>query len=135
MPYVLIVDDEPDSSEFVERYLQREGYRTACVPNGRAALGALINGHPDAVVLDVRMPEMDGIALLEVLRSYLRFTKLPVVLLTAHASKQQIERARQLGVKHVLHKANFTLVQLQRALEDILPPQREQQPKRGHGQG
>src|SRR4051812_39046743 len=121
MPYVLIVDDEPDSSEFVERYLQREGYRTACVPNGRAALAALINGHPDAVVLDVRMPEMDGLALLEVLRSYLRFTKLPVVLLTAHASKQQIDRARQLGVKHVLHKANFTLVQLQQAIEEVLP--------------
>ena len=135
MPYVLIVDDEPDSSEFVERYLQREGYRTACVPNGRTALAALINGHPDAVVLDVRMPEMDGIALLEVLRSYLRFTKLPVVLLTAHANKQQIERAKQLGVKHVLHKANFTLVQLQAALEDALPPNQQHQPKRGQSGG
>jgi CheY-like chemotaxis protein len=127
MPYVLIVDDAPDSSEFVERYLQREGYRTACVPNGRAALAALINGQPDAVVLDVRMPEMDGVTLLEVLRSYLRFTKLPVILLTAHANKQQIDRAMQLGVQHVLHKANFTLIQLQRALEDSLPPHKQQQ--------
>ena len=42
MPYVLIVDDEPDSSEFVERFLRREGYKTACVPNGREALAALI---------------------------------------------------------------------------------------------
>ena len=132
MPYVLIVDDEPDSSEFVERYLQREGYRTATVPNGRAALAALINGQPDAVVLDVRMPEMDGIALLEVMRSYLRFTKLPVVLLTAHANKQQIARAKELGVKHVLHKANFKLVQLEAAIEDSLPP-RQQKPK--HSQG
>ena len=122
MSYVLIVDDEPDSSEFVERYLQREGYRTAVVPNGRAALAALINGQPDAVVLDVRMPEMDGISLLEVLRSYLRFTQLPVVLLTAHASRQQLERARELGVQHILHKANFTLTQLHRAIEASLPP-------------
>ena len=122
MPYVLVVDDEPDSSEFVERYLQREGYRTAVVPNGRAALAALINGQPDAVVLDVRMPEMDGISLLEVLRSYLRFTQLPVVLLTAHANREQIQRARELGVAHILHKANFTLTELHRAIEDILPP-------------
>jgi CheY-like chemotaxis protein len=123
MAYVLIVDDEPDSSEFVERFLQREGHRTSCVPNGRAALGALINGRPDVVVLDVRMPEMDGLTLLEVLRSYLRWTKLPVILLTAHADKSEIDRAKQLGVQHVFHKANFTLVQLLRALEDSVPPQ------------
>ena len=123
MAYVLIVDDEPDSSEFVERFLQREGHRTSCVPNGRAALGALINGRPDVVVLDVRMPEMDGLTLLEVLRSYLRWTKLPVILLSAHADKADVDRAKALGVEHVLHKANFTLVQLLRAIEDIVPPQ------------
>lgn len=123
MAYVLIVDDEPDSSEFVERFLNREGHRTSCVANGRAALAALINGRPDVVILDVRMPEMDGITLLEVLRSYLRWTKLPVILLTAHADKGEIERAKQLGVQHVLHKANFTLVQLLRAIEDSCPPQ------------
>jgi CheY-like chemotaxis protein len=123
MPYVLIVDDEPDSSEFVERFLQREGHRTSCVPNGRAALAALINGRPDVVILDVRMPEMDGITLLEVLRSYLRWTKLPVILLTAHADKAELDRAKELGVTHILHKANFTLVQLLRAIEDIVPPQ------------
>src|SRR4051794_24731708 len=60
MPYVLIVDDEPDSSEFVKRYLNREGFTIARVPNGRAALEELLVGHPDANVLDVRMPEMDG---------------------------------------------------------------------------
>jgi len=122
MAYVLIVDDEPDSSEFVGRYLDREGYRTACVPNGREAMAALINGQPDLIVLDVRMPEMDGIALLEVLRSYLRWTNLPVVLLTAHANKQQIDRARELGARHVLHKAQFTLPDLLTAIEQSLPP-------------
>src|SRR5438045_6793484 len=91
MAYVLVVDDEPDSSEFVERFLEREGHRTTIVPNGREALAALINGRPDAMVLDVRMPQMDGIALLEVLRSYLRWTKLPVILLTAHANEDQIQ--------------------------------------------
>ena len=118
MSYVLIVDDEPDSSEFVERFLQKEGHKTACVPNGREALAALINGQPDAVVLDVRMPEMDGIALLEVLRSYLRWNTLPVILLTAHANKDQIDRAKQLDVQHVFHKANFTLPDLLRAVDE-----------------
>jgi CheY-like chemotaxis protein len=125
MAYVLIVDDEPDSSEFVERYLNREGQRTAVVPNGREALAALINGRPDAMVLDVRMPEMDGITLLEVLRSYLRWNNLPVILLTAHANRQQMDRARELGVQYIFNKANFTLVQLLRAIQDSVAAQSE----------
>jgi CheY-like chemotaxis protein len=119
MSYVLIVDDEPDASEFVERFLRRSGYRTTCVPNGRAALRALVEDYPDALILDVRMPEMDGIALLEVLRSYLRWKVLPVVLLTAHANPQQIARARELGVKHILQKATFSLPDLVAAVDDV----------------
>jgi CheY-like chemotaxis protein len=122
MPYVLIVDDEPDSSDFIERYLSLQGYKTEVVANGRAALGTLIDKQPDAVVLDVRMPEMDGISLLEVLRSYLRWSHLPVILLTAHANKDEIEQAKHLGVEHVFHKAKFTLPQLLDAIQTSLPP-------------
>src|SRR5207244_2018001 len=71
MPQILIVDDEPDSCEFVSRFLQMHGYQTRCVPNGRDALGLLLHNGFDAVVLDVRMPELDGISLLQILRSYL----------------------------------------------------------------
>jgi CheY-like chemotaxis protein len=122
MPYVLIVDDEPDSSEFVSMYLRKHGYNTRCVANGRAALRALVNQTPDAVVLDVLMPEMDGISLLEVMRSYLRWYNIPILLLTAHANKKQMERARQLGVEHIFQKTNFTLVQLEATLQKVLPP-------------
>jgi CheY-like chemotaxis protein len=119
MSYILIVDDEPDSSEFVERFLRRSGYRTKCVPNGRAALRALVEDYPDALILDVRMPEMDGIALLEVLRSYLRWKTLPVVLLTAHANPPQMARARELGVHHIFQKATFSLPELIAAVDEV----------------
>lgn len=126
MSYVLIVDDEPDSSEFVSLYLRRLGFTTRCVANGRAALQALVNQTPDAVVLDVLMPEMDGISLLEVLRSYLRWYNLPVVVLSAHANKKQLERARQLGVEHVFQKADFKLAELAEKLQTIIPPGQQQ---------
>jgi CheY-like chemotaxis protein len=122
MPYVLIVDDQPDSSEVIERFLQKKGFKTNAVPNGRDALGALVDGSPDAIVLDVRMPQMDGISLLEILRSYLRWNHLPVILLSAHADAQDIERAKELGVEHVFHKANFALPELYQALQEVLPP-------------
>jgi CheY-like chemotaxis protein len=122
MPYVLIVDDQPDSSEIIERFLNMKGFKTVAVPNGREALGALVDGSPDALVLDVRMPEMDGISLLEILRSYLRWNHLPVILLSAHASRDDIDRAKELGVEHVFHKANFELPELYQALQAVLPP-------------
>jgi CheY-like chemotaxis protein len=121
MPYVLIIDDEPDAGEIVETYLQKSGYKTRVVPNGREALAALLVQSPDALVLDVRMPEMDGIALLEVLRSYLRWHTLPVVIVTAHANQRQLERARELGVEHIFHKAKFKLSELAGCLQEIAP--------------
>jgi CheY-like chemotaxis protein len=133
MPYVLIVDDEPDSSEFVSTFLSQHGYKTRCALNGRDALAQLVNQCPDAIVLDVRMPEMDGISLLEVLRSYLRWSTVPVILLTAHATPQQLERAEALGVAKTFQKAQFKLVDLQECLADLFPEQarqQEKQPKR-----
>ena len=121
MPYVLIIDDEPDSGEIIETFLQKTGYKTRVVPNGREALAALLVQSPDALVLDVRMPEMDGIALLEVLRSYLRWHTLPVVIVTAHANQKQLERAQELGVQHIFHKANFKLKELADCLGEIAP--------------
>src|SRR2546423_6168172 len=107
MPYVLVVDDEPDSCNFVQRFLEKHGYTTKCTPNGHEALAEIILRRPDALVLDVRMPGMDGIALLEVIRSYLRFHAMPVIVLSAHATPDQIDRARQLGVTDIFYKAQF----------------------------
>src|SRR2546423_5002396 len=101
---VLVVDDEIDGSDAVVRYLARAGHMTRCVPNGREALSALANRTPDVVILDLRMPEMDGITFLEVIRCYLRWSYLPVILLTAHQADSTTERAQQLGARRVFHK-------------------------------
>ena len=129
MPYVLIVDDEPDSSEFVATFLRQQGFKTRTAMNGRDALSQLVNNCPDAIVLDVRMPEMDGISLLEVLRSYLRWQTLPVLLLTAHATEEQLAQAESLGVRQVFQKAQFKLIDVLAALRELFPEQARQQMK------
>jgi CheY-like chemotaxis protein len=111
MALVLIVDDEKDSRDVVARYFRKAGYVTRCAPNGRQALAAIGTEMPDVVILDWMMPEMDGISFLQVLRSYLRWNTLPVVLLTAHQG-EHIEAAMKLGVKRVFLKASFTLAEL-----------------------
>ena len=118
MAHVLVVDDEGDSRDFVSRFLQRMGHRVSTAQDGRDALRKLLDQKPDVLVLDVRMPELDGVGLLEVMRSYLRWHTLPVVIVSAHATGEEIERARRLGVRHVLHKANFRLEDLADAIDD-----------------
>src|SRR5690349_6805101 len=100
MPHVLVVEDERDSADFVTRFLERQGYAVTWATDGHAAMKSLIHNTPDVVVLDVRMPNVNGVSLLETMRSYLRWYDLPVVLLTAHATPGELGRAKELGVRH-----------------------------------
>jgi CheY-like chemotaxis protein len=115
---VLVVDDELDGSDAVVRYLTKAGNTVRCVPNGREALLALTENTPDVVVLDLRMPEMDGITFLEVIRCYLRWSSLPVVVLTAQPEGPTIVRAEQMGVRHVFRKADYRLEDLARVVAE-----------------
>jgi CheY-like chemotaxis protein len=115
---ILIVDDEGDSLEFVLRFLRRQGHEVTSAADGEEALAKLVTDRPDAVVLDVRMPKLDGISLLEVLRSYLRWYHLPVLLLTAHATPDQMRKACDMGVVYIFHKAQLSLPELAAAIND-----------------
>ena len=117
---MMVVDDEGDSREFVARYLGKSGHRVSSATDGQDALHLLLRERPDVLVLDVRMPSMDGVGLLEIMRSYLRWHHLPVIVLSAHATSDQLSRMREMGVKHVLHKANFSLEELAEAVDDAL---------------
>jgi two-component system sensor histidine kinase/response regulator len=120
MAAVLVVDDDPDGCEAVMLALRKSGKAVRTAPNGREALAALIDAAtPDVVVLDVRMPEMDGLQFLEVIRSYLRWSHLPVVLLTAFADPAVLERVEELGVKHVFVKANYQMSELLACVEEL----------------
>jgi CheY-like chemotaxis protein len=122
MSYVLVVDDDADSREAVAGYLRKRNHRVVCARNGREAIRSLVDFPiPDAVVLDARMPEMDGVSFLEVIRCYLRWQSMPVFMLTAFAEGNHIERARQLGVQKIFLKANFDLSELLGYIEGCAP--------------
>src|SRR3954453_4831517 len=94
------------------------------VPNGREALALLLLHNMDVVVTDLRMPEMDGISLLTVIRSYLRWQSLPVIVYSAYADGSVAERLRTLGTSDVLVKGRAGLTDLVDAVERRLrPPQ------------
>jgi len=122
MSRVLVVDDAPDTSEPLQRFLAKSGYEVRCVANGREAMEAVLNDLPDVVVLDLLMPVMDGSTFLEVIRSYLRLQRTPVIVLTALADGPLIKRARAAKVSAILLKTKATYEDIKRAIEAALQP-------------
>jgi DNA-binding response OmpR family regulator len=88
---VLIVDDEPDVRELVRVLLERAGYTVIEAVDGRACLRALFADRPDAVILDVAMPGLDGWQTLERIRDV---SDVPVLMLTARTN--ELDRVRGL---------------------------------------
>lgn len=77
---ILIIEDEEKIARFVELELAHEGYEIEKSRNGREGLEMVENGHFDLVLLDIMLPELNG---LEVLRRIRRFSEIPVIMLTA----------------------------------------------------
>jgi CheY-like chemotaxis protein len=120
MAQVLLVDDDLDGREAVARFLALRGHQSTAAWDGREALSKLLTDRPDVMILEMGMPRLDGLGLLELLRAYRHWTKLPVILLTAEATPDEIRRARDLGVSHVFHKTTFKLDELARAVDECV---------------
>lgn len=86
---ILVVDDEASVIEVIGLYLRREGFRVSSAKNGFDALEKLLNSDPALVILDVMLPEVDGLEILRRLRAK-KAGKVPVILLTARG--QEIDR-------------------------------------------
>ena len=90
MTTVLVVDDEPDVRLVVRMILTVAGHDVAEASTGEEALAALEDGlKPDAVLLDIRMPGIDGWEVLRRVRAHPRLSTLPVVIFTAHLSARE----------------------------------------------
>ena len=116
MPSVLVVDDDQDSRQAVSLYLSKAGFAVRSAPNGREALYHLLTAVPDVIVLDLVMPEMSGVEFLHILRSYIRWTTLPVLVLTGHPDAAQEEELKELGVRRFFLKASYSLDDLARCV-------------------
>jgi DNA-binding response OmpR family regulator len=81
--FILVVDDEPDVLGTLTRLLSREGYEVTQATSGNEAWQKIIQRRPDLMILDVMMPGMDGLTLCRQVRSDNRFADLPILLLTA----------------------------------------------------
>lgn len=83
---ILVVDDEPDFAAIVQGNLEKEGFMVEVAYNGVEGLEKVHANPPDAIVLDVMMPELDGYKVCSKLKGDDKFCTIPIVLLTAVAS-------------------------------------------------
>jgi PleD family two-component response regulator len=101
---ILIVDDDPHAVEILTRMLGREGYACLSASGGAACLDTLEGQSVDVILLDVMMPEMDGLQVCERLRQDERLRAIPVILLTAKDDMETRARGMSLGVSEYLTK-------------------------------
>ncbi len=99
---VLMIDDETVFVNSLTKALSRRGIRVQSAPDGHRALELLINEGFDVIVLDMRMPGMDGLATLKAIRESDTLT--PVILLTGHIDLKQVSEALKAGAAEVLLK-------------------------------
>lgn len=108
---ILIADDDPDVVTVVKKILQGGGYEVRCAYSGREVLAWLQEERPDLIILDVKMPEMDGFEVLKRLKTDPATSSIPVILLTGKGQYQDILAGYQLGADYYMNKP-FTGTQL-----------------------
>jgi CheY-like chemotaxis protein len=102
---VLLVEDDEVTRTTIRQMLEREGWEVAEAENGRVALERMAARLPDAIVLDLLMPEMDGFEFVAELRSRAEWRKLPVLVLTAMELSEEDHRRLNGDVERVIRKS------------------------------
>jgi CheY-like chemotaxis protein len=118
MGAILLVDDDDVAREIVRRMIEREGYHVEEAADGQAAITALEDGLvPDCVVLDLMMPRVSGVGVLQRMRGDPRWRDIPVLLMTALAEGREIEEARAMGYRRHFLKAYWHVGELLQTLD------------------
>jgi CheY-like chemotaxis protein len=119
MKRILVADDKPSSRELIRVVMEKSGYQVEEAADGRQALERARTWRPDLILLDLQMPQLDGFAVLQELRSDPGFTGTPVVALTAYAMQGDREKAIDAGFTSYVTKP-VNLAELRKQIAELL---------------
>ncbi|HWO00271.1 MAG TPA: response regulator [Blastocatellia bacterium] len=123
---VLVVDDDPDALDLVLAMIGDRGYEIQTATNGREALDQIACAKPDAIILDLMLPEMDGFEVVHRLSLNPEWRSIPVVLLTARDLSHEERRALDIGTARIIQKGNFSRDELLAELGTVIGATAEQ---------
>jgi two-component system cell cycle response regulator DivK len=104
MKTILYVEDNQDNRSLVRRVLEAEGYRVLEAATATNALGALADGNPDVILMDINMPDIDGYTLTSQIRSMPAHKHVPIIAVTANVMRGDREKSLEAGCDGYIQK-------------------------------
>src|SRR5476649_1805904 len=101
---ILIVEDDPDIAELVARYLDKAGFTTERAASGREALQAIALRPPELLVLDLMLPQVDGLEVCRAVRANEKTAAIPIIMLTARAEESERIVGLEMGADDYIAK-------------------------------
>lgn len=101
---ILIIDDEPDNFDVIDTLLDSEGYQLSYVSNGQQAFNLLKGFQPDVILLDVMMPQMNGIEFCHKFKLNRQWQHIPVIMITALTDKEDLSQCLAAGADDFISK-------------------------------
>lgn len=103
-PSILVIDDEPDNFDVIEIFLSSQQYTLHYASSGSEAISSLELLQPDVILLDVMMPDMDGIATCQHIKASPHWESIPVIMVTALTGKEDLARCLEAGADDFISK-------------------------------
>ncbi|MGF1495638.1 MAG: response regulator [Elainellaceae cyanobacterium] len=116
---ILLVEDDHANRQMLGDYLSYCGYDVSSIALGSQFFEAIASVQPHLILLDLKLPDISGFALLEQLRRDSRYAEIPIIVISALAFRNDQERAFRLGIDHYLVKP-IDLFSLQRLLQELI---------------
>lgn len=104
LPKILIIDDEPDNFDVLETLLYNQGYELNYVANAQQAFNFLTHTLPDVILLDVMMPQINGIQFCKLFKSNSSWQHIPIIMVTALSSKEDLQQCLSAGADDFISK-------------------------------
>ncbi len=123
-PHILIVEDDPFLLEMYSAKLTEQGMGIEVAEDGMQALQKMESGHFDLVLLDIVMPKMDGLEVLQKMKEKGSLERTPVILLTNLGQKEDVEKGLALGAKEYIIKAHYTPTEVVAKVQAVLAQQK-----------
>jgi len=131
-PRVLMVEDHPDIADLYQLKLQLDGFRVAVASDGAAGLRLARSLKPDLILLDIHVPQLDGLQVLAALREDEATDDTPVVVFSEDDNPQLVKEAQRLGAAAYLVKAHLLPRRLSQTVSDVLGQRGEIIPDTAH---
>lgn len=117
---ILLIEDDVTLRDLYSERLKMEGYDILIATEGPEGVEKAMSDHPDAIMLDLRIPKLDGFGVLEKLKANNATKNIPVLVLSALAEKEAGERVMKLGAAGFLNKADTMPAKVVEKIKELL---------------